>query len=147
MGHSQGGGAAWAAAERQAVHPVEGYLGAVAASPMTDLLKLPPEGPVFGIIKTLVLYALHSPYPKFDYRDILTEQAAKRWELYLQLEAGNGVALSMLLGVDLLEPNYAQNPYLRDFVSKTSNGANAIAGPLLVLRGLTDVNIDAGTTT
>ncbi|KAL9035098.1 MAG: hypothetical protein Q9180_005039 [Flavoplaca navasiana] len=147
MGHSQGGGAAWAAAQRQAIHPVDGYLGAIAASPVTDLLKLPPEGPLFGVLMTFVLYALQSLYPGFDYRDILTEQAAKRWELYLQLKAGVGVAFSMLLGIDLLKPNYAQNPYLRDFVSKTSNGGKAIAGPLLVLQGLADVNMDAETTT
>lgn len=33
MGHSQGGGAAWGAAQRQARRPVAGYLGAVAGSP------------------------------------------------------------------------------------------------------------------
>ncbi|KAI4268521.1 MAG: hypothetical protein L6R35_006753 [Caloplaca aegaea] len=147
MGHSQGGGAAWAAAQRQAVHPVPGYLGAVAASPVTNLFKLPPKGPLFSILTTFVLYALQSLYPEFDYRDILTEQAAKRWELYLQLKAGVGVAFSLLLGIDLLKPEYAQNPYLRDFVSRTSNGGKAIAGPLLVLQGLADVNIDAATTT
>lgn len=147
MGHSQGGGAAWAAAQRQAVEPVEGYLGAIAAAPVTDLFKLPPEGPLFGVLTTFVVYALQSLYPAFDYRDILTEQAAKRWELYLQLKAGDGVAFSMLLGIDLLKPNYAQNPYLRDFISKTSNGGRAIAGPLLVLQGLADVNLDAGAAT
>ncbi|CAO1597582.1 hypothetical protein XANCAGTX0491_001389 [Xanthoria calcicola] len=147
LGHSQGGGAAWAAAQRQAVEPVEGYLGAVAASPVTDLFELPPDGPLFGILTTFVVYALQYLYPEFDYRDILTEQAAKRWELYLQLKAGDGVGFSVLLGIDLLKPDYAQNPYLRDFVSKTSNGGKAIAGPLLVLQGLADVNMDAGTTT
>lgn len=37
MGHSQGGGAAWAAAQRQAITPVDGYLGTVAGSPVTDI--------------------------------------------------------------------------------------------------------------
>lgn len=147
LGHSQGGGAAWAAAQRQAVERVEGYLGAVAASPVTNLFELPADGPLFGILTTFVVYALQYLYPEFDYRDILTEQAAMRWELYLQLKAGDGVGFSVLLGIDLLKPDYAQNPYLRDFVSKTSNGDKAIAGPLLVLQGLADVNIDARTTT
>ncbi|KAL8719244.1 MAG: hypothetical protein Q9225_003729 [Loekoesia sp. 1 TL-2023] len=147
MGHSQGGGAAWAAAQRQAVEPVEGYLGAIAASPVTDLLKLPPQGPLFGVLTIFVVYALQSLYPDFHYGNILTEQAAKRWELYLQLKAGDGVAFTMLLGIDLLRPSYAQNPALRDFIRKTSNGGKPIAGPLLVLQGLADVNMDAGTTT
>lgn len=147
MGHSQGGGAAWAAAQRQAVEPVKGYLGAIAASPVTDLFKLPPKGPLFGVLTTFTVYALQSLYPGFDYRDILTEEAAKRWELYLQLKAGDGVGFAILLGIDLLKPSYAQNPALRDFISKTSNGEKAIGGPLLVLQGLADVNLDAGTAT
>ena len=44
IGHSQGGSVAWAAAERQAVEPVDGYLGAIAASPATHLLD--PAAPV-----------------------------------------------------------------------------------------------------
>ncbi|KAI4260302.1 MAG: hypothetical protein L6R42_004124, partial [Xanthoria sp. 1 TBL-2021] len=135
MGHSQGGGAAWVAAQRQAVHPVPGYLGAVAGSPVTDLFKLPPRGPLFSILTTFVLYALQSLYPEFDYRDVLTEQAAKRWELYLQLKAGDGVAFSLLLGIDLLKTRIRAEPLL------------ARLRPLLVLQGLADVNIDAATTT
>ena len=34
FGHSQGGVAAWGAAQRQAVIPVQGYLGSIAASPV-----------------------------------------------------------------------------------------------------------------
>lgn len=37
-GQSQGGGTAWAAAQRQHERPVEGYLGTMAASPFTDVL-------------------------------------------------------------------------------------------------------------
>ena len=37
MGHSEGGGTAWAAAQRQALTPVDGYLSAVAVAPVTRL--------------------------------------------------------------------------------------------------------------
>ena len=147
MGHSQGGGAAWAAAQRQAVEPVAGYLGTIAAAPVTNWLQLPPTLPAFPTVTAFILYALQSLYPGFNYRDVLTEQAARRWELYLQLKAGGGVALALLSGVDLLRPDYAQNPSLRDFINKTANGGKAIAGPFLVLQGLADLTIDAGTTT
>ncbi|KAL8881370.1 MAG: hypothetical protein Q9192_007811, partial [Flavoplaca navasiana] len=40
LGHSQGGGAAWAVAQRQAQKPVKGYLRAVAVSPITNILEL-----------------------------------------------------------------------------------------------------------
>lgn len=36
MGHSEGGGAAWAAAERQVTEPVSGYLGTIAGSPAAN---------------------------------------------------------------------------------------------------------------
>lgn len=44
IGHSQGGGAVWATAQRQAVEPVSGYLGAVAIAPVTTIIdkKMPP---------------------------------------------------------------------------------------------------------
>ena len=38
MGHSQGGGAAWSAAQRQAKRAVAGYLGTIAGSPVTNTI-------------------------------------------------------------------------------------------------------------
>ena len=146
LGHSQGGGAAWAAAQRQAVEPVEGYLGAIAASPVTDLLAL-PDGGSLGLVVMFVLYSLQNLYPEFDYHDILTPQAARRWELFLQLQAGDGVSLSLFLGIPILQPSWRQNRFLRDFIARTANGGKPIAGPLLVLQGLADSTIDPGTTT
>ena len=55
--------------------------------------------------------------------------------------------LSLLLGIKLLKPGWQENVYLRDFITKTSNGGKAVSGPLLVLQGLADTNIDAETTT
>ncbi|KAL8716264.1 MAG: hypothetical protein Q9220_000169 [cf. Caloplaca sp. 1 TL-2023] len=147
MGHSQGGGAAWAAAQRQAVEPVEGYLGAVAASPVTNVLQYSPQGPLFAMLMTFVFHGVQCLYSDFDRHNVLTEAAAKRWDLYLQLKAGVGTGFALLLGIELLKPNYAQDPHLRDFVSRTSNGGKEIAGPLLVLQGLADVNVDADVTT
>ena len=78
FGHSQGDGAAWAAAEKQAVEPVEGYLGAIATAPVTNLLNLPSDGPVYECLVTCTLYTLKQLYPSFDYNDILTPEAARR---------------------------------------------------------------------
>lgn len=147
LGHSQGGGAAWAVAQRQAVEPIRGYLGAIAASPVTNLLDLPDEGPLLGILAMFVVYSLQSLYPKFNYHDILTPQAARRWELYLQLQAGDGVGFALFLCIPILQPNWRQNKYMRDFIARTANGDKPIAGPLLILHGLADTNIDSGTTT
>ena len=147
LGHSQGGGAAWAAAQRQAVEPVKGYLGAIAASPVTNFLDLPDEGPLLGLLATAVAYTLQKLYPKFDYHDILTPLGARRWELYLQLQAGIGVGISLFLGIPVLQPNWRQNEFMQDFLASTANGGKPIAGPLLVLHGSADINMDLGTTT
>lgn len=37
-GHFQGGGAPWEAAQRQFLMPVDGYMGSVAGSPVTNLV-------------------------------------------------------------------------------------------------------------
>ena len=147
FGHSQGGGAAWAAAQRQAVEPVEGYLGAIAASPVTDLMKLPSDGPLLEVLITYTLYTVKMLYPRFDYNDVLTAEAAKRWALYLNLKGGVGVAFALLLGIPLLRPDWRQNAHLLDFINRTSNGGKETSGPILVLQGQSDTNISPETTT
>ncbi|KAL8886214.1 MAG: hypothetical protein Q9215_006050 [Flavoplaca cf. flavocitrina] len=78
LGHSQGGGAAWAVAQRQAQNPVKGYLGAVAASPITNILELPTSShnlaPVLSIFATPTMQQL---FPDFDHKDFFTD---KGWE-------------------------------------------------------------------
>lgn len=73
MGHSQGGGVAWSAAVRQALRPVEGYLGAIAGSPLTSLLDTVATNlPVKEIVPLLVSFGVRSTFPTFDFEDWLT---------------------------------------------------------------------------
>lgn len=73
MGHSQGGGMAWAAAQRQAVRPVEGYLGAIAASPPTSFIETAKSTPACNFAGPwMLIQALLSNFPDFDPSDILT---------------------------------------------------------------------------
>ena len=147
MGHSQGGAAAWSAAQRQANKPVDGYLGAVAASPVTDFSKLPSTGPLLGLLVASVAHTIAGLHLDFNHRDILTDEGARRWNLYLQLGAGVGVLFELLLGIELLKPDWRTNFHIQEFVRKTANGGKKILGPLLVLQGLSDTNIDPFTTT
>ena len=78
LGHSQGGGAAWAVAQRQAQKPVKGYLGAVALSPNTNILELPTSS--YDLVPVLSLFAtptMQQLYPHFDHKDFFTD---KGWE-------------------------------------------------------------------
>ncbi|KAL8867324.1 MAG: hypothetical protein Q9174_005737 [Haloplaca sp. 1 TL-2023] len=148
MGHSQGGGAAWAAAQRQHDQPVEGYLGAIAASPITNVLNLPPDGPLFELLIAAVFGSLQHLYPEINISDVLTDETLRHWQLYQDLRGGIGVYFELFKNVEkpLLSPHWRQNPQLQDFITRTCNGGKAIEGPLLVLQGLSDANIDAETT-
>lgn len=69
MGHSQGGGVAWASAVRQAQIPVEGYLGSITGSPTTDLNSILVE-PLSeaGSIVVPLCQTIASIFPEFEFR-------------------------------------------------------------------------------
>ena len=120
----------------------------MAASPVTNVLQLPESGPLLPLLIVFVAHGLSSVYPGFDYHDVLSPEAAKRWELYTELQAGDRVAFELFPGgFPLLKPGWEENAYTRNFVERTANGGKRIGGPMLVLQGLADVNMDPGTTT
>ncbi len=79
VGPSQGGQAAWAAAELAGGGELE-FLGAVALAPPTDLSEMVSEVP-YGLSRAqrafypLVLYSLQLRHPSLDYADYLSGQA------------------------------------------------------------------------
>ena len=74
IGHSQGGGAAWGVAERQAVTPIKGYLGAIAVSPVTNILELPvSDNPLIPLLAVYMVPTMQDLYPNFDPREFFTE--------------------------------------------------------------------------
>ncbi len=100
-GQSQGGGVAWAAAQRQVEKPVEGYLGTVAASPFTDVLGIiaadslsQDNGRVVGIAQ-----GLHNVLPDFEMSDWITEAGIARWELMQEIQ-GCGVTGGQLFSAE-----------------------------------------------
>lgn len=60
IGHSQGGGAAWAVAQKAAAGHIPGYLGAIAISPYTNFLIFSPR------IGAAICRAVASVFPDFD---------------------------------------------------------------------------------
>ena len=75
MGHSQGGGAAWAVAERQALQPVNGHLGTIAICPLTNFLELDAtDNPLIPLIALYAMPTVEQLYPNFCARDLFTEK-------------------------------------------------------------------------
>jgi alpha-beta hydrolase superfamily lysophospholipase len=107
MGHSQGGGAAWAAAHRQAENPVEGYLGTIPISAVTKFLEESP-----GVLHNsssgtaiLVAHGLERVFPKFDLSSILTTKGIKRLEFLRRIQGCNAVVSQLFPDIQELVHN------------------------------------------
>ncbi|KAG7008198.1 hypothetical protein G7Y79_00006g018180 [Physcia stellaris] len=136
VGHSQGGGAAWSVAQRQAHHPIAGYLGAVAVSPYTNFLY--EEGRLSPLMGAAMARGIASSFPDFDPKEILTPEGEARVAMMFDIHAGVAAAMALFTGADLLKPNWKQNPHLQKHAELTGNGGKAIGGPLLVIHGEAD---------
>ncbi|MCJ1272069.1 hypothetical protein MMC22_011976 [Lobaria immixta] len=139
VGHSQGGGAAWGAAQRQASVPVNGYLGSVAGSPVTS--PVDAVGVVNGIspfanyAAALIAKSLSTILPGSDPSAVLTAAGLKRLALLSELQGGNSVGSILFAGFDIVRSDWSQNPYVQKYQDLTTTGGRPIAGPLLVIHG------------
>ncbi|CAL8579855.1 hypothetical protein XPA_005585 [Xanthoria parietina] len=143
IGHSQGGGTAWATAQRQAEKPTAGYLGAVAISPVTTLLSQPE--PFRSALATAICPGLTSTFPQFRPEDILTEDGQRCLRVITESGAGVASSIAILFGAKLLKEDWAQNEYVKRYWALISNGGKAFDGPLLVMHGEADetLSVDA----
>ncbi|KAL8827208.1 MAG: hypothetical protein Q9191_003329 [Dirinaria sp. TL-2023a] len=136
MGHSQGGGAAWGAAQRQALEPVDGYLGAVAGSPVTNLHDIIQLGGIsFQAVGMLIANALPQIFPSFNASEILTPSGVKRYALLSQIQGCRSAVAVSFVEPELFQPDWYNSNSAKAFSSITANGGRPIAGPMLVLQG------------
>lgn len=145
MGHSQGGSAAWAAAQRQAKEPVEGYLGAVAISPVTNVLTL--SDPVLSFLGVGMMAGIAAFFPNFNPADVLTPDGQQRYALVQALGACSATSLTLLSDVQLFQSNWTRNPWVQKFQALVANGGRRIAEPLLVIHGEADQELNVTVTT
>ena len=140
MGHSQGGGAAWAAAQWQAKKPVNGYLGAIAGSPVTNVVAqqkyIPNPGTAFNIG-----HGLPETLADFDISEFLTEKGIRHSQLMQQVEACNSAADQLVVQKGLIKDDWQHTPSMQLFQSLTGCGGRSISGPLLVLQGTEDAAV------
>lgn len=144
-GQSQGGGVAWASAQRQYQRPVEGYLGTMAISPFTDILAIieadsvsQNNGRVAGIAQ-----GLNTVLPDFDLSDWLTDVGVARWNLLHDIKGcgiTGGRLWSNASGVQILKDGWNTSPAAMWYKNVTTNGGKPFAGPLLVMQGMEDPN-------
>jgi pimeloyl-ACP methyl ester carboxylesterase len=144
MGHSQGGGAAWAAAQQQLQEQVPGYLGAVAGSPVTDAARMSEVlDTSAGLLQ--IARSFLSLFPELSLSDMLTERGIAALELLEQVSGCNSVFSTLFAGLLTSDPTspltkdeYLENPYLAMFSDISRAGNKDFQGPLLVLQGTDD---------
>ena len=137
MGHSEGGGAAWAFAEKLAKEPLTGHLGTIALSPFTTFLDLPPAEPIVPAIILFLIDNLRANYPPFAPEDILTPQGIQSYQDLTKLQ-GCTTVIYQLAGTNLLKAGWQNNTAVQKFQSITTNGGKTISGPLLIIQGGAD---------
>ena len=143
VGHSQGGGAAWAVAQRAASNSIPGYLGAIAISPYTNFLN---EESIFGPrVAATICGGIASSFPDFNPQDILTPEGEKRISVMSQTGAGVAAAIAIVHKADLVKPDWRTNPYVQKYGALTGNGGKPIQGPLLIIHGEADAINSSGT--
>lgn len=142
IGHSQGGGAAWAVAQKAASTSIPGYLGAVAVSPYTNILDLDNE--ITKFLPAVLSPGLAAAFADFHPEDLVTDEGQKRIDTIHRLSMGTNSAFPYLSGADVLKPDWRENSHVKRYMTLTSNGGKAIKGPLLIAHGKGDplLNLD-----
>lgn len=153
MGHSEGGGAAWGAAERQAVRPVPGYLGTVSASPSADVAGIVGFALSLGLTAisggVLQAWSMLDIFPDFRLSDILSPLGVARLELLAELGGCNSVTAVLLSDQTdaLFQPGWYENYYIQSYWGLSSAGGKEVAGPMLVIQGTADQAVPEPVTT
>ncbi|KYK59049.1 hypothetical protein DCS_00176 [Drechmeria coniospora] len=147
MGHSQGGGAAWAAAQQQRKLDVPGYLGAIAASPVTNAIELgAARGSNLGLLQ--IASSILSVYPRLALSDILTPRGVRLLTLLEQVQACSAVFHTLLAEILTADPraglvrdDFVRSPTAARFQKLVVAGGKDVADPMLDEPGVSEPTI------
>lgn len=137
IGSSQGGGAVWAFAQKLVKEPLDGYLGTVSLSPITNLLSLPPSEQIIPLLMFYVAPLLQARYPAFTPDQIFTSEGLQALQTLQDLKGCNTIAYQ-LISPTTLKPGWQNNTSFRSFAESTANGGKQIRGPMLIIQGGAD---------
>ena len=137
IGSSEGGGSAWAFAEKVVQEPLEGYLGTVALSPITRTLDLPPDEAIIPFLLICLTPNLQRIYGGFHPEDIFTPMGIESLQTLYQLN-GCSTVIYQLIGPDLLKEGWQNNTAIQEYQKGGGNGGKEVEGPMLVIQGGSD---------
>lgn len=143
MGHSQGGGAAWATANRQFTTPVEGYLGTVAGSPVSDNYEL-IKAAGGNTLPPRIAPGISSIFPCFNHSEWFEPEGIKKLDLLEELSGCNSInSLLFPQPEGLVKPDWNETWYLRAYSDISGPSRKPISGPMLVVQGTGDQAVPA----
>ena len=141
-----------------AISPIEGYLGAVAGSPLTNLSQqlevLGASATIGFLITGKGVASVYSD--RVNISDILTEEGLRLLDLLEEVQ-GCSTVITNLLGGLIVEVDvtmlavfkeaFLQSEVYADFINATTNGGRRIGEPLLVMQGTANNTVPAVVTT
>ncbi|KAM0352552.1 hypothetical protein ACHAPU_002222 [Fusarium lateritium] len=144
MGHSQGGSAAWAFAERQAKKPLQGYKGTVSIAPVTRILddfSYWAENSIASpglAAQSAAVDSISKLYPEYNYTGF-TPLGYDRWHNVLAKVEGCFPVLALVASSpEVVKKEWYNDPAAKKWAVRVAVGRKTFAGPLLVLNGDVD---------
>ena len=138
IGSSEGGQAAWAAAERLYKEPSPSHLGTIAISPLTSLLGLPADWAINPLLVIMLIPGLRQNFPDFRPEDVLTPKGIQTLDTYRALNGGNTLLFQLPSGQDALRSDWQSNTHIQQYQRMAFTGQKNVNGPLLVIQGDSD---------
>ncbi|KAL8719742.1 MAG: hypothetical protein Q9225_003286 [Loekoesia sp. 1 TL-2023] len=138
IGDSEGGQAAWAAAERLYRDPLPTILGTIAMSPLTRVLDLPQSGWVISLVVIMLVPGLQQMFHDFQPEDVLTPRGVQILQTYRTLNGCNTLLFQLLADHDIVRSDWQSNPHVQRYQKIAFTGEKKISGPLLVIHGDSD---------
>ncbi|KAK0506866.1 hypothetical protein JMJ35_010720 [Cladonia borealis] len=147
IGSSQGGGGAWSFSEKLLTEPMAGHLGTIVLHPVTNLLSLPPQGPIIPLLLLLLVPSLVAKYDGFRPEDILTPEGMESLAAYQALKGCKSVLFQLPAGPNTIKQGWQENVTVQNHLNHAASGRKKISGPLLVVQSKDDPVVDLGTIT
>ena len=146
IGSSEGGLAAWGFAERLVSEPMDGHLGTIALSPVTQLLKLPLTEPIMPLLVLMMTPSLMAGFPDFKPSQILTPEGQQSLDTYVGLKGCNTVLFN-LESTNILKDGWQNNTWIQEYQKNAAVGGKRIGGAMLVIQGAVDPIVYPGSVT
>jgi acetyl esterase/lipase len=132
MGTGEGAMAVLGVAELERETQDPNFLGSVAISRVADVEDLmAPSGNQSHELPLLLAYGIQTLYPRFDPKEILTDQA---FPLYSHVgEACSVPEAQKISDAAMLKPHWRSNRFVQDYFARNRLGSGPANAPLLII--------------